>query len=153
MIHRITRSASRTARVRVLRAIPLFSTCSPRELGVIDSLVYDVEVEAGEVLTREGRRELWSFVIVDGQAEVTRGGRRLATLQSGDFFGEMAVLDGQARTATVTAATPMHLLELGPSSIPVLATMAPVGRVLLKGMAARLRTANAVLAGAEPATP
>jgi CRP-like cAMP-binding protein len=152
MIHPITRSASRSARIQVLRSIPLFRSCSHRQLNVIDSLVDQLAVDAGEVLTQEGRRELRSFVIVNGHAEVTRSGRRLATLGPGDFFGEMAILDGQARTATVTAVTPVHLLEFGPSSIPTLAAIPPVGRFLLRGMASRLRAADQVLAEAELAT-
>src|SRR5437763_7682388 len=101
-----------TSRLAVLRAIPLFRACSDSELGRVDSLVDDIDVGAGEILIREGRHDPQSFVIVSGEAAVTRAGEALATLTSGDFFGEMALLDGAARSATVAAVTPMHLLVL-----------------------------------------
>ena len=97
---------------QVLRSIPLFAACSDRELAVVRRTVDEVSVTEGDVLLREGRPGRESFVIVDGEAGVTRRGEFLARLGPGDFFGELSVLDHQSRTATVTALTPMRLLVI-----------------------------------------
>lgn len=130
------------SRLTVLRAIPLFRSCSDHELGQVDSLVVDIDVIAGEILTREGHYEPQSFIIVSGEATVTRSGELLATLRSGDFFGEMALLDGAGRTATVTAQTPMHLLVLDPRSFRSLLDIGGAARVMLRGVVERLRRAD-----------
>jgi potassium-dependent mechanosensitive channel len=69
---------------------------------------HDDEVPAGTVLCREGEIGREFFVIVDGEAAVTRRGRRLVTQRAGDFFGEIALLENVHRTATVTARTPLR---------------------------------------------
>ena len=135
------------SRLAVLRAIPLFRSCSDDELGLVDRLVDDVDVVPGEILTREGRHEPQSFIIVSGEATVTRSGQPLATLASGDFFGEMAMLDGAGRSANVTAVTPMHLLVLDPRSFMSLLDIAGVARVMLRGVVERLRRADEARVG------
>ncbi|MDH5280828.1 MAG: cyclic nucleotide-binding domain-containing protein, partial [Thermoleophilia bacterium] len=72
----------------------------------------DLRIEAGTVLCREGSLGREFFVIVDGVAEVTKGGKRLATRQAGEFFGEIALLTTTKRTATVTAKTPIRCFIL-----------------------------------------
>lgn len=134
-------------RLAVLRGIPLFCDFSDRELGRVDTLVVDVDVAAGEILTREGHYEPQSFVIVSGEAAVTRSGQLLATLRSGDFFGEMALLDGAGRTATVTAVTPMHLLVLDRRAFKSLLEVGGAARVMLRGVVERLRRADEAQVG------
>ena len=90
-----------------LSRIPIFSECSRRELKAISKLVTPVEVKAGKVLTKEGDPGREFMIIVSGTAKVSRDGRSIATLGPGDFFGELAVLAGVPRTATVTAETDM----------------------------------------------
>jgi CRP/FNR family transcriptional regulator, cyclic AMP receptor protein len=95
-----------------LARVPLFSGCSNRDLQLIARVVKDVTHPAGTVIAREGEPGVGLFVIVEGQAEVTIGGKRKAKLGPGDFFGEIALLDGGPRTATVTTLTDVKLLGL-----------------------------------------
>lgn len=89
--------------------IPMFSTCTKRELTVIARAAKEVTHREGAVIAREGQRGLGLFVILDGRCSVTIGGLHKATLGPGDFFGEIALLDGGPRTATVTALTDVRL--------------------------------------------
>jgi CRP-like cAMP-binding protein len=89
--------------------IPMFSTCTKRELSVIARAAKEVSHRKGTVIAREGQRGLGLFVILDGTCSVTIGGLHKATLGPGDFFGEIALLDGGPRTATVTALTDLRL--------------------------------------------
>ncbi|MCH7788860.1 MAG: cyclic nucleotide-binding domain-containing protein [Acidobacteria bacterium] len=95
-----------------LGSVNIFSECSKKELKAISRLVTPVHVEAGRVLTTEGEVGREFMVILEGSARVERGGAPVATLGPGDFFGELAVLAGVPRTATVTAETDMYLEAL-----------------------------------------
>ena len=95
-------------KVAALKRSPLFEGLSRRQLVEIARLTDDLEEPAGTVLCKEGSCGREFFVITDGEAVVTRGGKRLATLGEGDFFGEIAVLEPVKRTATVTAETPLR---------------------------------------------
>ena len=129
-----------THRTAALRAIPLFSACDDQELARIDGLVDEIEVSAGEVLTREGKPGGESFIIVVGEASVLLRDRSLARLTAGEFFGEMAVLTpGRPRSATVTAITPMRLLVLDPRSVASLIDISGVARTLIVTLVDRLR--------------
>jgi CRP-like cAMP-binding protein len=98
----------RDAKVAALKQSPLFSSLSRKQLDNIARLSDDLEVPAGTVLCREGSRGREFFVIIDGTAKVTRANRQIATVGSGDFFGEIALLARADRTATVTATTPLR---------------------------------------------
>ena len=99
-----------------LKNVPLFSGMSKSELATVARQTDEVDVPAGQVLAREGDFGDEFFVIDQGTAEVTRGGERIAELGAGDFFGEMALLDADRRTATVTATSPMSLIVMTRSS-------------------------------------
>jgi len=79
--------------VAALKRSPLFEGLSRRQLIDVARLADDMDVPSGEVLCREGSRGQEFFVIISGEAAVTRGGKHLATLAGGDFFGEIALLD------------------------------------------------------------
>ena len=102
----------RDRKVELLKHVPLFSRCTKRELERISRLVDEIDLPAGKELTREGDRGREFFVLVDGSADVARGGRKIAALGPGDFFGEIALVSGRPRTATVTAAGPVEALVL-----------------------------------------
>jgi CRP-like cAMP-binding protein len=126
-----------------LKAVPLFSGCSNRELRAIAGVVKDVRHAAGTVIAREGEPGVGLFVIVDGQAEVTIGGKRMAKLGPGDFFGEIALLDGGPRSATVTATTDLRLLGLTEWVFRGLLQEHPsIAVKTLEAMAGRLRAAT-----------
>jgi len=99
-------------KVEALKRAPLFEGLSKKELRDLARATDDLRIEAGTVLCREGSLGREFFVIVDGVAEVTKGGKRLATRQAGEFFGEIALLTTTKRTATVTAKTPIRCFIL-----------------------------------------
>jgi trk system potassium uptake protein TrkA len=108
----VTFGADLDERVELLRAIWLFSGCSDDELGRIAALARPVEVGAGEALTRQGEPGLEFFVVVTGDAVASVNGDQVGTIGAGGFFGEMALIDGGERVATVTSTTPLKLLVL-----------------------------------------
>jgi CRP-like cAMP-binding protein len=95
-----------------LKSIPLFQEVSDEELKQIAPFAEETTVEEGTQLVREGDFSYEFFAIEDGQAEVSRGGEKVADLGSGDFFGEMGVLERDLRTASVVAKTDMRLITL-----------------------------------------
>jgi CRP-like cAMP-binding protein len=128
---------------QVLLKVPMFQACSKRELTMVSRLAEDCRFESRDVLVREGDRGEEFFVIVDGKAEVSRGGRKVAVLGPGDFFGELALLDPAPRDATVTAVTPLEAVILGRRELTgLLAEVPSIARRLLVGMARRLREAD-----------
>src|SRR4029079_15029513 len=101
-------------------------------------------VESGHVLVHEGARESQFYLVVDGQAKVTRGRKTVATLGPGEYFGELALLDPGPRNATVTAVSDMEVLELGSREFGGLLEEVPgIARKLLAGLARRLHAADA----------
>lgn len=103
---------SQNVKVEALRRAPLFEGLSKKELAELARVTEDLQVEPGTVLCREGKMGREFFVIVDGQAEVTKNGKRVATRGAGDFVGEIALLTTRTRTATVTATTPLRCFIL-----------------------------------------
>lgn len=136
-------------RVRLLQNVWLFSACSRGELEHIASISTPIETEAGKVLAREGRPGLEFFVIVSGTATVSLGGQKIGELGPGSFFGELALLEGAPRTATVTADVPMSLMVLTKAEFDELIDSgAPsVARKMLTAVGARLRAMDEEVAG------
>lgn len=130
-------------RIELLRGVTLFAGCSTAELGKIASLTSEHHAKAGQVLTERGDPGLEFFIIVEGDATATRKGVHLATLGPGSFFGELALLDGGERTATVVAETDMRLLVLSRREFNGLHHVAPsVSNKMLVELGARLRSAD-----------
>ncbi len=100
------------AKVELIRHTPLFEHCSKKDLAQIAQIADELDLRAGKVLIREGDRGREFFVIVSGEVEVRRKGRKVATLGPGTFFGEMALLSQAPRSATVTALTPLDVLVI-----------------------------------------
>ncbi len=123
--------------------VPLFAQCTKKELAGIAAITSGATVEPGRVLCRQGAVGREAFVIVRGHADVTIGGQPAAALGPGDFFGEMALLDGGPRVGTVTAVTAMELLVLSRSEFRQLIEENPtVAMRMLAGIATRLRDAE-----------
>jgi len=125
-------------RERELRAFPIFAACSTEELADIDGQGTEITVSAGETLVREGHPGRQSFIVVSGEAVVVAGGREIARLGPGEFFGEMAVLTLRPRSATVRAATNMRLLVLEPRELGRVLRVTAVSRAMLSGVCDRL---------------
>lgn len=100
----------KNAKVELLKRVPLFAGCSKKELQELASRTDEVDLRDGYVLMREGRPGREFVVLVEGTAEVTKDGRKLADLEAGDWVGEIALLTNVPRTATVTATSPIRVL-------------------------------------------
>ena len=99
----------------------------------------DVEVPAGKALCKEGETGQEFFVIVDGEVDVTKNGKRLARRAAGEFFGEIALLEETPRMATVTARTPLRFFVLTRKDFRQLIRDNPgVERKVLRALARRL---------------
>ena len=131
-------------RVARLKAVPLFAHCTAKQLAFIVTQVEDMDFPVGRVLCREGQSGGDFFILLSGAADVTRGKRKLATMQPGDFFGEIALLDGGRRTATVTTTAPSRCFVLGPRQFQnVLHQDVDIANAVLKALATRVREAGA----------
>jgi len=127
-----------------LARVPLFAACTRKDLTLLARRAEDVKVDAGTTLISEGSGGHEFFVIVDGSANVTRNGRKIATLGPGDYFGELALLDRAPRNATIVATSPMELVVLAQREFSgVLDEVPGLARKLLTGMARRVREADA----------
>ena len=123
-----------------LMAVPLFAQCTKAELKNLARHTSDIVAEPDQVLIKEGHGAYDFFVIVSGEAEVSRGGRIVAKLSTGDYFGELGLLDPGLRDATVTARTSMELVVLSQWDFEQALEEAPgMTRRLMAGMARRLR--------------
>jgi CRP/FNR family transcriptional regulator, cyclic AMP receptor protein len=138
------RGRSKDAKVELLSNVPLFASCSKRDLRRIAALVDEIDVPEGRVLTRQGEPGWECFVIAEGQAKVTVRGSGTASLRAGDVVGEMSLLDQGPRSATVTANSDMHLLVLTSRSFSALINQVPlVARRIMAELAGRLRESEA----------
>jgi len=99
-------------KIRHLQRVPIFEECTRKQLRAVADISKVAEVPALAVLTREGAREDEFFVIIDGTATVKLSSRKRHRLGPGDFFGEMSLLDGEPRSATVKAETDLRLLVI-----------------------------------------
>jgi CRP/FNR family cyclic AMP-dependent transcriptional regulator len=126
-----------------LKKVPLFAGCSQRDLQAVAHAVREVNHKAGTVIAREGEPGIGLFVVREGRASVSIGGVNKGTINPGEFFGEIALLDGGPRTATVTAVTDMKLLGLTEWVFRGLVQRHPsIAIKTLQAMAARLRKAT-----------
>jgi CRP/FNR family cyclic AMP-dependent transcriptional regulator len=127
------------SKIEALRRSPLFEGMSRRQLASVARLTDDLEVPAGTLLCKQGTRGQEFFVIIDGEATVTRDGEDLATVRSGEFFGEIALLQPVKRTATVTAATPLRLFVVSRQAFDSVVEADPaIERKLLRTVVRRL---------------
>jgi CRP-like cAMP-binding protein len=127
-----------------LAKVPLFSGLEGRDLQRIASSFKQRDYSAGDTIASEGSGAAGFFVIGDGSAKVTVGGEERATLGPGDYFGEIALLDEGARTATVTADTDMTTYAMTVWEFrPIVETDPRIAWKLVQALAHRLREADA----------
>jgi CRP/FNR family transcriptional regulator, cyclic AMP receptor protein len=103
-----------------LAQVPFFEHLKRKELELVGAQTDELDVPEGKVLAREGDFGHEFFVVKSGTAEVSRGGEVLNQIGEGDFFGEMALLDEEKRTATVTATSPMTVIVMSRSAFRAL---------------------------------
>lgn len=136
----------RSEKVDLLRKIPLFSRLSQRQLNTVAKYADVVERRKGAVLAKQGAQGLEAIIIVDGRARVETDGKTIAELGPGDVVGEMSVIDGKPRSATVIAVTRMNLLVLHRRDfVSLLETVPGLQRKLLVTLCERVRQANQAL--------
>ena len=125
----------------MLKKVPLFSGLGSKELRHIGGLLTPLDVKVGTTLTREGHAGHEFVIIVEGSASVSRDGVEIATVGAGDFQGEISILDGGPRTATVVATTPMKVLVASHQEFLSLLDESPdIARKMLPALAHRVRS-------------
>lgn len=130
--------------VNLLARVPLFAGCTRTDLSRVASLSEEHIYHEGQVIVKSGDPGKAFYVITNGKAKVVKGssvsGRKEAELGRGDFFGELSLLDGDARTRTVVAETPLETVRIARSDFRKLLRKEPNLSIrLLEGMAKRTR--------------
>jgi CRP/FNR family cyclic AMP-dependent transcriptional regulator len=103
---------TRRETAQALSIVPLFAGLSKRDLDRLADETDVVSFPAGAMVVEEGLLGETMFVISSGEAKIVKGKRRLGTVRPGDFFGEVALLDGAPRSASVVAETPLETIRL-----------------------------------------
>jgi CRP-like cAMP-binding protein len=100
------------SKIDLIKRVPLFASASKAELAEIASIADEIDLPEGKAVIKEGDSGREFFVIVEGTADVERGGRRIASLGPGDFAGEIALIAKMPRTATITTTSPVRALVI-----------------------------------------
>jgi CRP/FNR family transcriptional regulator, cyclic AMP receptor protein len=136
----------------VLREMPLFAGCTAKELARADSLLCHVSIAEVEVMCREGETGEQVFLIAAGEAFVSIRGQAIATLGPGSFCGELALLDGAPRVASVTAATDVLAFVATRREFSALLNEIPaIAHRMMTTIGNRLRLADRAFSGAPDA--
>jgi CRP/FNR family transcriptional regulator, cyclic AMP receptor protein len=123
-----------------LATVPLFAGTTTRELRDIAKATVELTIDEGKEFVTQGGIGREAFIIVEGQADVSRSGKKIATLGPGDCVGELSLLDHGPRTASVTAATPLKVLVLNPREFSGLLDEVPtLNHKMLAALASRVR--------------
>ncbi|HEX6680668.1 MAG TPA: cyclic nucleotide-binding domain-containing protein [Gaiellaceae bacterium] len=126
-------------KIDLIRKVPLFSRLSKTELRDLAMLADEIDLRDGKEMTRQGAAGREFFVLLEGTADVRKNGRKINTLGPGDFFGEIALVSREPRTATVTATSPVRTLVITDRSFRRLLDESPqVKTKVMEAMATRL---------------
>jgi CRP/FNR family transcriptional regulator, cyclic AMP receptor protein len=128
-----------TPSLETLRRVPLFASLDDKELQSIASSMRERTFQAGQPVVEEGSAGAGFFVVEDGHAKVSVGGDERGGLGPGDYFGEIALLSGSARTATIVATTDLHCYGMTSWDFkPLVESNPEIAWKLLQSMAQRL---------------
>ena len=123
----------------LIRQVPLFARCSREQVKQIAQLADEIDLREGTELTREGAAGREFFVLLEGTADVERNGEKINALGPGDFFGEIALISQEPRTATVRASSPVRALVVTARSFRRLLDESPeIKTSVIEAMADRL---------------
>jgi CRP/FNR family transcriptional regulator, cyclic AMP receptor protein len=124
----------------MLSSVPLFDGLSKRELNTILNVAKEIEFEEGHAVVEEGATGVGFHLILEGEVAVLVGGRKRATLGAGNYFGEMSLIDGGPRSATVKTATPVRTLAITSwAFLPLIDKSPSIAKKMLQEMSKRLR--------------
>jgi len=133
-------SAVAKASVDMLKKVPLFADLGPKELEQVSASMRERRFAAGDTVTEEGAGGAGFFIIESGQADVSVEGVPRRTIGPGDYFGEIALLTGSDRTATITATSDMLCYGMTPWDFrPLVESNSAIAWNLLTAMAEKLR--------------
>jgi CRP-like cAMP-binding protein len=139
----VMRSRIPKQQIDLIGAVPLFSGCSQTELRAIAQLGTPVSAEPGAVLTKKGRPGSEFFLVLSGRAYCTIGKRQVAQFTKGNYFGELALLQGGIRTADIVAASEMELLVFDAREFrSMLMTTPSIGVKMMARLAERISEAD-----------
>jgi CRP/FNR family cyclic AMP-dependent transcriptional regulator len=134
---------SQDTKIDRIQEIPLFEGCTKRQLRAVARIADVLEVPAETVLTRAGDPGEAFFLILDGRVRIEVSARKRLRMGPGEFFGEMSLLDGGPRTATVAADTDVRVLMIPRRDFSLLLSKVPdLTRHLLVVLTRRLRQAE-----------
>jgi CRP-like cAMP-binding protein len=127
------------AKIELIKRVPLFSKLSKSKLNEVAAIADEIDLPKGKNLTREGERGREFFVLIEGEAEVRKGGRRVNTLGPGDFLGEISLITKVPRTATVTTSGPTRVLVITDRAFGQLLRQSPeISQGVLEAVGERL---------------
>jgi CRP/FNR family transcriptional regulator, cyclic AMP receptor protein len=130
-----------TPSIDVLQRVPLFADLERKELESIAASMRERTFPAGETVTQEGAGGAGFFVVENGEAEVTVHGEPRGSIGPGDYFGEIALLTGSDRTATIVAKSDLHCYGMTPWDFrPLVESNPGIAWKLLQSMAEKLRS-------------
>jgi CRP/FNR family transcriptional regulator, cyclic AMP receptor protein len=110
----------KNAKIELLKRVPLFARCSKRELSEIALLADELDLPKARDITKEGATGREFVILVQGEADVVRKGKVVNELGPGDFVGEIALVSGKPRTATVRTRGHARVLVVGASGFRAL---------------------------------
>jgi CRP-like cAMP-binding protein len=129
----------KNAKVELIKGVPLFSELGRKELNEVASIADEIDLPEGKELTVEGQPGREFLVIIEGDATVRKGDHEINRLGAGDFFGEIALVKQQPRSATVTAETPIRALVITDRSFRTLLDHSPdIESKVMSAVSARL---------------
>jgi len=132
--------------VEMLQSVPLFSGLKDKQIKTVLGSGKQLRFDTGDQIVKEGDSGVGFYLIVDGNVEVRRKGKLLSKLGSGDFFGEMSLLDKQPRSADVVATTPVTCFGLTSWAFSGIVRSEPdIAVNLMQELAKRLRRTNKTL--------
>jgi CRP-like cAMP-binding protein len=127
------------AKIELLKRVPLFSKLDKKSLQDVAHIADELDLPAGKEMATEGDRGREFFVLLRGEAEVTKSGSRINTMKEGDFFGEIALVTKMPRTATVTATSDVDVLVITEHAFDNLLKRSPqIGRAVAEALVERV---------------
>jgi CRP/FNR family transcriptional regulator, cyclic AMP receptor protein len=126
-------------KVELIRKVPLFSKLKKKGLEDVAHIADELDLPAGKTMALEGDRGREFFVLLEGEATVTKGDQQINTMRDGDFFGEIALVTHMPRTASVTATTPVRVLVITERDFAALIKRSPeIARGVAEALAERI---------------